>query len=105
MTFKNPKSNISYKYAIVALIIIVIIIITSLVLDTQQGSDLKSMLLGILILAIAFTAVIGLGYSFMGIREPNTTKKIIGLIINSIITISLGLLFLSSVIEILPYLI
>ena len=42
MTFKNPKSNISYKYAIVALIIIVIIIITSLVLDTQQGSDLKS---------------------------------------------------------------
>ncbi|WP_405415511.1 hypothetical protein [Maribacter sp. Asnod1-A12] len=105
MTLKNPKSNTAYKFAIMAVIIIIIIIITSLVLDTQQGSDLKSMINGFLSLGSAFIALIGLGYSIMGFKEPNTTKKKIGFIINLMITISLGLLILSSITEILQYLV
>ena len=105
MTFKNPKSNTAYKYAMVALVIIVIIVITSLALGTKQGSDLKSMIIGFLSLASVFIAIIGLGYSIMGIKEPNTIKKIIGFIINVLITISFGLLILFSITEILYFLV
>tara|TARA_R110000868_G_scaffold315219_3_gene576115 strand:+ start:372 stop:686 length:315 start_codon:yes stop_codon:yes gene_type:complete len=103
MSSTKLTSNSAFKYAILTIAFIIVFIFADLVLDVEDAG-LKSIILGFLILAGTFIAVIGLVKSIIGIREPNSIKKITALIINSVITILLGLLLLSTSIEVLKYL-
>jgi len=56
-------------------------IIVTLLRDTFNSSII-SIIIGLLTIGAGIAAIIGLVKSLKGIKEPNTIKKIIGIIIN-----------------------
>ena len=93
MTSSNINSNKSFEYAILGVGLILVIIILTILLNTSKY-DFISLLIGLLTFVIGIIGVIGSIVSIKGLKEPNTVKKIIGIILNFGIVI----LFLSVII-------
>jgi len=85
MTKVNRHSHGGFIYGIVAMGLFMVSIFLSLVQDAGNV-DFLSIIVGFLIIVSGFTALVGLVNSLKGRKEPNTFKKIIGLIINALIT-------------------
>ncbi len=75
------QSNIlkSFKLAIINLVLVCNIVIASYL---SKANPIFSTIIGLLSLIIIILSVIGLINSLKSIREPNSTKKMIGLIFN-----------------------
>jgi len=82
-------STKSFKYSIVASILLISLII-SINIFQNFNSDTSSITIGLIVIAIGYTSIMGLIYTLRGIKEPNTAKKIIGLLVN----FSIALLFI-----------
>ncbi|WP_028284039.1 hypothetical protein [Olleya marilimosa] len=93
MTKNNINSHKGFKFGIIGIGLILILIILTQLLHTQI-SDIASILIGLLTFAVGIVSIIGFIKSLKGIKEPNTAKKIIGIIINFAIVI----LFISVII-------
>lgn len=82
----NTNSDSGFKYGIVAFLLILNLLIYITLFDYIEYSfelNLRTFTIIIILIVLAFIlSVIGLIKSFLGIREPNTIKKIIGFIIN-----------------------
>lgn len=81
MTKNNTNSHKGFNYSILGIGLILISIVLTYFLNTF-ASDLASILIGVVAFAIGITSVIGFSNSLKGIKEPNTAKKIIGIIVN-----------------------
>jgi len=80
----NKNSHSGFKYGVIGFSIFLIIIVLSVIINTLDHYFL-SLLIGLLVFIIGFIGVIGLTKSLKGLKEPNTSKKIIGLVLNSVI--------------------
>ncbi|NMH28260.1 hypothetical protein [Flavobacterium silvaticum] len=90
----SSKTNHGFSYAIFALLLLLISWFLFIVLMLNRYfSAGKFFLFPMLISPIL--AVIGLVYSVKGIREPNTFKKIFGLILN----VSIPSLFIAVIVK------
>lgn len=81
MAENNINSHKGFKYGIFGISLILILIILTQLLNTLK-SDFASMLIGLLTFVVGMISIIGFTKSLQGIKEPNTIKKIIGIIIN-----------------------
>ncbi|AXP79632.1 hypothetical protein CJ739_535 [Mariniflexile rhizosphaerae] len=81
MAKTNINSHSGFKYGITELGLIIILVVLTQFLDSQN-SDIYSILIGLLTFVIGIVSIIGLAKSLRGLKEPNTLKKIIGIIIN-----------------------
>ena len=81
MAKKNINSHNGFKYGIIGLLLIVTMIIMSKTLN-NLNSNSSSIIIGLLTIGAGIISIIGLIKSLRGIKEPNTFKKIIGIIIN-----------------------
>jgi len=87
-------SNKSFKYGIIAVFLILSSI--GLIIATFTFSDsIFSLISGGLIFIASILGILGLEKSIKGIKEPNTIKKIVGLVLNSVI-VALTLLIIAA---------
>lgn len=77
----NKNSHSGFKYGIIGLSIFIILIILTIIINTLKSYYL-SILIGLLAFIVGCIGIIGLTKSLKGLKEPNTTKKIIGFILN-----------------------
>ena len=77
----NLYSHSGFKFGVIGLGLILTMIIVTLLRDTFNSSII-SIIIGLLTIGAGIAAIIGLVKSLKGIKEPNTIKKIIGIIIN-----------------------
>ncbi|WP_338731361.1 hypothetical protein [Mangrovimonas cancribranchiae] len=77
----NTYSHKGFKFGILGIGLILIIVILSLLLNVLKYNFI-SILIGLTVFAIGIVSIIGFIKSLKGIKEPNTFKKIIGIIIN-----------------------
>ncbi|GAB1858636.1 hypothetical protein MHTCC0001_34760 [Flavobacteriaceae bacterium MHTCC 0001] len=81
MTNNNIYSHKGFNFGIYAIGLIVFAIVISLLVNSLE-SDFYSMLIGLPVFVGGLIGVIGIILSIRGIKEPNTVKKIVGIIIN-----------------------
>ena len=81
MIFLNKNSHKGFKFGLISLIGFSGIIIISKYLNNSVN-DLASIIIGFLSISIGVISIIGIINSIKGLKEPNTLKKIIGLILN-----------------------
>ena len=74
----------SFIYSIIGLLLI-LFSIGLLIITFTSNNSLYSLISGGLILVASILAIIGLQQSIKGIKEHNTFKKIVGLVLNSAI--------------------
>ncbi|MFI0427954.1 hypothetical protein [Mariniflexile sp. HMF6888] len=89
----NKYSHQGFKFSMIGLILIILLIAFTLVLNTLS-SYIYSLLIGALAFFIGIFAIVGFVKSLQGLKEPNTSKKIIGIIIN----LGIVMLFISVII-------
>ena len=77
----NKNSHKGFKLGIISLVGFFGIIIISKHLN-KSPNDSTSLIIGFLTISIGITSIIGIIKSIRGLKEPNTLKKIIGLILN-----------------------
>lgn len=78
---KNLNSHSGFKYGIIVLILILTFIFLLQILDTGS-SETSTLIMGLLIMGIGIASILGAIKSLKGINDPNTPKKIIGILIN-----------------------
>lgn len=88
----------SFKLAILNLVLVCNILIASYL---SKANPIFSTIIGLLSLIIIILSVTGLNNSLKAIREPNSTKKIIGLIVNFILVAAGLFLIIGNVIDVL----
>lgn len=93
MTENNLNSHKGFKYGILGIGLILTIIALTQLLNTLK-SDFASILIGLLVFAVGIVSIIGFIKSIKGFKEPNTAKKIIGIILN----FGIAILFMSVII-------
>ncbi|WP_405207216.1 hypothetical protein [Aquimarina sp. LLG6339-5] len=81
MSETNKNSHSGFKYGITGLSIFLVLIILTAIINTFDFYFL-SLLIGLLVLIIGCIGIIGLTKSLKGLKEPNTLKKVIGIVIN-----------------------
>ncbi|WP_459212241.1 hypothetical protein [Aquimarina rhabdastrellae] len=81
MIKRNVKSHNGFKYGVISFLMILVLIMITAVINTLKFS-FSLLLIGFLTILIGYMGIIGLIKSLKGIKEPNTSKKIIGLILN-----------------------
>lgn len=91
---KNKYSDKGFRFGILGIGLFLILVILSLLLRFIKY-DFISLIIGLIVFAIAIVSAIGLINSIKGIKEPNTSKKIIGIILN-LLLISFFLLVIFS---------
>ena len=77
----KENSNKGFKYGMMSLILFIIFVIFTKYMNNST-SDLYSLIIGFLTLSIGILSITGFIKSIRGIKEPNTPKKIIGMILN-----------------------
>jgi hypothetical protein len=94
------QSNIlkSFKIAILNVVLVCNILIASYL---SKANPIFSTIIGLLSLIIIILSVIGLINSLKSIREPNSIKKMIGLIVNFALVTTGLLLIIENVIDVL----
>lgn len=93
MVKSKTYSNKGFKYCIIGISLIFILVLV-LLITSPNVSDFESLLIGFLVFTLGIISIIGLLASIKGLKEPNTVKKIIGLIFN----FGIVLLFLAVII-------
>ncbi|WP_282075599.1 hypothetical protein [Maribacter aquivivus] len=105
----NKYSNIGFKYSVIGLLMIVNLIIYSYLfgylnfnykLNLEKATGIITLLL---IIGLGIVGFMGSLKSLRGIKEPNTIKKIVGIIINFgivVFLISLIIIFIYDVYKI-----
>ncbi|WP_157514650.1 hypothetical protein [Mangrovimonas sp. TPBH4] len=88
----NRYSQSAFKYGIIRLLLLINVFLYSSLFQKIQYSlesnfKIFDEIIGVLSLTTIIIGIIGFMKSMKGLKEPNTPKKIIGLIINSGITI------------------
>jgi len=81
MSETNKSSHSGFKYGIIGLSIFLVLIILTAVINTFDFYFF-SLLIGLLVFIIGCIGIIGLTKSLKGLKEPNTLKKVIGVVIN-----------------------
>lgn len=74
-------SNLGFKLAIIALLSFIVILILKMAMF-HSGSENFQTMANYIMACIAVVSLVGTFNSFKGLKEPNSMKKIIGLIIN-----------------------
>ncbi|RKE95399.1 hypothetical protein [Ichthyenterobacterium magnum] len=101
MSVTQVKSNKGFKYAILCLaLILMFIILQSLANSEVIGLNLYSVISGVCILLIFFFSIAGFIFSIKGIKDPNSYKKGIGLVVNSILIILLIITIVTNILDI-----
>ena len=77
----NKNSHKGFKFGLISLIGFFGIIIITKYLNNSTN-DLISVIIGFLTLSIGVISIIGIINAIKGLKEPNTLKKIIGLVLN-----------------------
>lgn len=77
----STNSTKSFKFGLIGIGLMVVMVVL-IQLFSPLNSDVASILIGLLTFSIGIIGIVGLVYSLKGIREPNTLKKILGLIIS-----------------------
>ena len=90
----NKHSHKGFKFGILGIGLILIIVILSLLLHLLKY-DFISLIIGLTVFSIGIVSIIGLIKSLKGINEPNTFKKIIGIVINFCLVAFFLLVFIS----------
>ena len=96
---KISNSNKAFKKGIIELILILVLIILTQFLNTTT-SNFASILIGFLTLAIGIVAIIGFIFAVKAIKEPKTTKKIIGITFNFSVLILLIVVIISNAFDV-----
>ena len=78
----NQKSHRGFNFGMISSLLFIIIIIF-MKYFYRLLSDLDSIIFGILSLSLGIISILGFIKSLKGIKEPNTFKKILGLILNT----------------------
>ena len=99
MATDNKNSHQGFYYGISGVVgIIILIILTQLVIRFK--SDALSILIGVLTFTIGAIGLVGIFKSILGIKEPNTPKKYIGIVINAGICILFVAVIITNVYDI-----
>lgn len=77
--YNNTKK--SSRSAIINLVLLLLIVIFNMLLQWTK-LDLFSLLMGFVVLVIGCTSTIGLIHAIKSIKEKNTVKKIVGIVVN-----------------------
>ena len=88
-----------FRYAMISLVLFVIALV-GITLSMRLDLEALSLVSGALILVVGVLALIGFIASLKGIKEKNTAKKIIGLIVNACFLIFIVGVFLVNVYDI-----
>lgn len=99
MTKTNLYSHSAFKYGLVGLGLILGALI--LIVLGKQHSDSISITVGFLILCGGMTAILGFAKSLRGLKEPNTIKKIVGLITNTVIVSLFVFTVIANIVDVL----
>lgn len=84
----NLNSHQSFRYAIISLILFFTTLLISVVtILTHFSSNILSLILGFTVLVIVFLSIVGFIDALKGFKEPKSTKKTIGFIVNSVFLI------------------
>ncbi len=81
MKISRTNSGNAFKYSMYALLSLFVILILN-VLNHYTKQEVFSILVGVALLFAGVFGIVGLINSIKGIKEPNTVKKVVGLIIN-----------------------
>ncbi|WP_426430890.1 hypothetical protein ACPX19_00665 [Winogradskyella sp. HB-48] len=92
-------SQKGFKYAIYALSLFLIAIVFA-VLTIKLKYDSLSLVLGVLVISFGILGLLGFIASLKGIKEKNTIKKIVGLVINSCLTITILFILIANIYDI-----
>ncbi len=93
MTENNINSHKGFKHGVLGIGLILLLIVLTQITHLFK-SDFGSLLIGLLTFAVGIISIIGFIKSLKGIKEPNTAKKIIGIVIN----FGIIMLFLSAIV-------
>ena len=92
----NTYSHKGFKFGILGIGLLFIVVILSLLLNVLKYDSI-SILIGLTVFTMGIVSIIGIIKSLKGIKEPNTFKKIIGIIINfALVTLFLLSLFVNA---------
>ena len=92
-------SQKGFKYAMYALSLFLIAIVFA-VLTIKLNYDSVSLVLGVLVISIGIFGLLGFIASLRGIKEKNTVKKLVGLVINSCLTITILIILIANIYDI-----
>jgi hypothetical protein len=92
----NKNSNRGFIITIIASLLFVIIVILQMAMFHSESYTF-SIVFDSFLIGIAIIFMIGLINSLKGLREPNTAKKIIGLIINMSFIVLYVFIFLANI--------
>ncbi|TDT46457.1 hypothetical protein CLV90_0507 [Maribacter spongiicola] len=81
MNTNNLNSIKAFKYGMLEIGLLLIVIALIFILNPSKFYAV-SIVIGFLLFIIGFISIVGCIISLKGIKEPNTAKKIIGIIIN-----------------------
>ena len=103
MTKTNLQSHGGFVYAIITLGLS-LISIALIIFQVTRNTYSISIAVGFLIMVSGILAIIGLVKSLRGYKEPNTFKKISGLLINFLISVCFVLAVTANIVDIFRYL-
>lgn len=81
MNTKNINSHKGFTFGLISLIGFVGLVLITKYLNNSTNS-LASVVIGFLTISIGIISIMGIIYSIKGIKDPNTSKKILGLLLN-----------------------
>ncbi|WP_291133255.1 hypothetical protein [Flavobacterium sp. UBA7682] len=94
----NVNSNKGFKWAIITMSIFILIIILHVIQEFVKID--MSNFYGILLVLILIFTVVGVIDSIKGIKEPNTLRKVIGMILNSGYVVLLIFIIVANILDI-----
>ena len=99
MNSTSKHSHVGFICAMIEFGLILVLIILSSLLNSQS-TDVISNLIGFIVIITGFVSIVGLVKSLIGLKEPNTVKKIIGISINLSVLILFTYMIVSNVMDI-----
>lgn len=92
-------SQKGFKYAMYGLSLFLIAIVFA-VLTIKLKYDSVSLVLVVLVISVGIFGLLGFIASLKGIKEKNTLKKVVGLVINSCLTIAILIILIANIYDI-----
>lgn len=77
----NKNSHKGFRYGLICVFLFVTLVIFTKYFYRLM-SDFDTIIIGLLTLSSGLISILGLTKSIKGIKEPNTLKKIIGIVLN-----------------------
>ncbi|MBV7267936.1 hypothetical protein [Winogradskyella luteola] len=92
-------SQKGFRYAMISLILSIVALFVTIV-SIRFELDIFSLVAGFIVILIGFISLFGFIASLKGIKEKNTNKKVLGLIINSVFLLGFVFIIVANIYDI-----